>query len=111
MIAKKSSKCTHKNNGGPQQVYVKFPGDNRPKIPDFVICGAGTTSLATAHVLSSAGYRVLMIEAGLDQSLNSVVTKPYASSALNGSGIVQANILNVTLDPTLSSFVGNPSQM
>ena len=61
---KRSSKCRHKNNG--REVYVKFPGDNRPKVPDFVICGAGTTSLATAYVLSNAGYRVLMIEAGLD---------------------------------------------
>ena len=42
--------------------------------------------------------------------MNPVVTKPFDSSALNGSGIVQINLLNATLDPTLSSFVGNPSQ-
>jgi len=99
--------CDIKSNSSTQEVFVTFPGDKKPKKPDFIICGAGTTSLPLAFVLTEQGYRVLMIEAGLDQSENTVVTEPFSVSKFQGTGIEQLNILNASFDPTISSFMTN----
>lgn len=89
------------------EVKVTFPGDKKAKKPDFIICGAGTTSIPLAYILTNKGYRVLMIEAGLDQSNNTVVTKPFEESKFGGTGPEQLNILNASFDPTVSSFLTN----
>jgi choline dehydrogenase-like flavoprotein len=92
-----------------KEISITFPGDECPKVPHFIICGAGTSSLPLAYGLTNQGYRVLMIEAGYDQSNNPIITQPFASSPYEGTGgIVQLNILNAALDPQYSSFLTSP---
>ena len=60
----------HKCHKHRSSFKVIFPGDDCPRTPDFLIAGAGSAGLPLAYNLSNSGYRVLVIEAGLDQSQN-----------------------------------------
>jgi len=72
-----------------------------------LIAGAGSAGIPLAYSLSNQGYRVLVIEAGLDQSNNVQVQQPFVPSAFQGTGPIQLNINNALYDPNISSFIGN----
>lgn len=96
----------HKCHKHRSSFKVIFPGDDCPRTPDFLIAGAGSSGLPLAYGLSNSGYRVLVIEAGLDQSENVQVQQPFVPSAFQGTGPIQLNINNALYDPNVSSFMG-----
>jgi choline dehydrogenase-like flavoprotein len=96
----------------PEKCYL-FPGDKCPKKPDYIICGAGTTALPFAKILTDQGYRVLVIEAGLDQSDNDQIKFVFNNSPYQENdptvapGALNNNIINIVMDPNISSYMGN----
>lgn len=85
---------------------VVFPGECKPRKPDFLICGAGTTGLCLAYSLTNKGYYVCMLEQGKDQSQNEVVQQPFSLSYFeDGTPILSAT--NAVLSTETTNFVGN----
>lgn len=107
--------CDRKNknhHGKGSEKYYRFPGDKCPRKPDYIICGAGTTALPFAKKLTDKGYRVLIIEAGLDQSDNDQVKYVFDNTPFQKNdptvapGPLNNNIINMALDPSVSSYMG-----
>ncbi len=103
----KSHKCKN-DQCHVKELEVKFPGDVCHETPDFLICGAGTTALPLAYSLTNKGYRVLILEEGLDHSNDPVVQYPFQVSKYLGYGVTQLNAVNAPLSPQTSNYIGNP---
>lgn len=115
---KKSCKYKYSNA---QKAKFTFPGDKCPERPDFIIAGAGTTSLPLADKLSEQGHRVLVLEIGKDWENDCVVTKPLLQSRFLGNtdscippppppeegGPLIANTLATIYDPRITTYAGN----
>jgi choline dehydrogenase-like flavoprotein len=99
----------HKSSSKVEEKKFQFPGDSCPEVPDFLILGGGTTGATAAYYLSEQGYRVIVIEAGFDQTDNAQVQQPFVGGEYQDTGIIQTNAFNVLMDPDISSFMGNPS--
>jgi choline dehydrogenase-like flavoprotein len=105
-------KCDYEYSDATEKCYM-FPGDKCPKEPDYIVCGAGTTALPFAKSLTDKGYRVLVIEAGLDQSNNDQVKYVFDNSLYQvndpavSPGALNNNIINITMDPNVTSYMGN----
>jgi len=90
---------------------VVFPGDVSCSTPQFLQIGVGAVGSTLCKRLTDPdqGYSVLVLEAGLDQSSNPLVTNPFEVSQYQGNGNTNFNIINALFDPSISMFQGNPS--
>jgi len=109
-----TKKCKH-NDSDAQEIKIIFGDDKCPRTPDFIICGAGTTALPLAKTLTDSGFRVLVLESGLDQNQNKQVQQIFANSQFQEDdpasepGPLNNNIINMVLDPNITTFTGNGS--
>lgn len=100
--------CDKKKDCEYEEIKVIFPGEECPKTPDYIICGAGMAGCALIRKLSDQGFRVLALELGKDQTGNPVIDFPFANSLYRGKGPVQKNFFNACYDPEYNSFLSNP---
>ena len=106
-------KCNSHKKKSHKDFKVVFPGDSCPKKADFVIVGAGMVALPLAKGLTDQGFRVLMLEEGLDQSANTQVQEVFGYTPIQANdpavkpGQYNLNIVNILFDPNISNTYGS----
>lgn len=95
-------------NGAINQIQPIFPGDNTSVTPDFVVLGGGCGGLAAAKKLSDDfTKRVLVLEAGNDNTQDPLVFAPFAPAPYRGGETI-LNAFGVVFDPKISTYNGAP---